>query len=901
MTVQTQRAAFEDPLDDLTVKGVRQDGRETQLDLQIKNKLTFTEKDSDWVDVLKRASDTFFKQTFDPAVHRIGVGIGTYNSLVDQHYQSVLTWATYSTDGQNFRERIEKGDYSNQHKRAFVGTIGTVVAAHLERDLTDDELWRFLSVFVIIHFDFQSGENSRDAANVIDRLMGALRPETRSQAPRIWEHLVAKAGELIPAGGGSTRATLLIQLVNAGLDVGSAPSFLKDIAALQRESARALDDIKSHIHDLRLHRTEAYQQVREALTDGRFVQIDGEPGTGKSALLKELAEEYRRDGSVLVLKDSRIQAGGWAAHAHLWGISADLPTLLRELGCAGSSVLFIDGIDKIVNPAIQLTVNDLLKTIAFGEALSHWRIVVTVREQNLRHLETWIDPDALKKLPLRTIGVKVLDERELDIVATRFPRLRPLLNQSGNAEVILRRPFFLDAMLSLAGREGKDQLPATEVELLQLWWSLGASDRPDFSSAQYRRNLLIDLAERLVAAPNSPLTINGLTPEVISELKSAGILRDKDLGHSVIFTHDIYEEWVLCQLLIRQAADLAGFLKKHAEPDALARPVQLLGTFMLETKSSADHWKALCDNTGDASLRPVWQRTILTSCLQSTRATQLLQAASDYLLENNGERLKKMLTALATIEVVPNPIFLDEKLTPDIEPADRPEYANHFAEPKGSTWVRFLDWLVPLVPTLPRELIPNFLPVFATWQTTFAGKNVRHCLRIGQLAYLWLVEAEEANHPKAYKDRREPFGQALTGNEIENSLRSLFLSSVGDLPKLVMEYLRNKVEDKVRLHLFRKEILRNCGALVQHLPTDLVDFVLNAFLEKPGDRVKSIGGYPDHLMRELGVAEDSHFYPPSPLQLPFLALLNCHKAEGLRLIRAVCNHSISVWRWGVRA
>ena len=302
--VQTQRAAFGGPLDDVSVTGVHQDGCATQIDLQIKNKLTFTEDNEECADVLKRAWDTFAKVGFDPVVHRIGVGIGTYNARVDQHYQSVLTWATYSTDGQHFRERIEKGDYSHKDKQAFVGSVRTVIAWHLGRNLTDDELWRFLAAFVIIHFDFQSGENSRDAANVVDRLKGLLTPENRSQAARIWEHLVAKAGELIPAGGGATRATLLEQLTREGFTVGSGPSFLKDIAALQRESARALGNINSHIHGLRLHRTDAYQEVREALTDGRFVQIDGEPGTGKSALLKELAEECRRDGPVLVFKDT---------------------------------------------------------------------------------------------------------------------------------------------------------------------------------------------------------------------------------------------------------------------------------------------------------------------------------------------------------------------------------------------------------------------------------------------------------------------------------------------------------------------------------------------------------------------------------------------------------------------
>ena len=91
------------------------------------------------------------------------------------------------------------------------------------------------------------------------------------------------------------------------------------------------------------------------------------------------------------------------------------------------------------------------------------------------------------------------------------------LRQSGNTDVILRRPFFLDAILSLAGRERQDQLPATEVELLKLWWDLGGSDRADFSPAQHRRNVLMQLAERLVAVPNSALAINDLSPEVIAD------------------------------------------------------------------------------------------------------------------------------------------------------------------------------------------------------------------------------------------------------------------------------------------------------------------------------------------------------------------------------------------------
>ena len=147
--------------------------------------------------------------------------------------------------------------------------------------------------------------------------------------------------------------------------------FGKTFIFCNEKSERALADIKSHIQGLRLHRAEAYQKVREALTEARFVQINGEPGTGKSALLKEVAEECARNGPASSGKDSRIHPRGWAAHAHILGVSNDVVVLLREFACAGEPILFIDGIDKITDPASQLTVNDLLKAVATKFALLH--------------------------------------------------------------------------------------------------------------------------------------------------------------------------------------------------------------------------------------------------------------------------------------------------------------------------------------------------------------------------------------------------------------------------------------------------------------------------------------------------------------------------------------------------
>jgi ABC-type cobalamin/Fe3+-siderophores transport system ATPase subunit len=896
--VLTQRAAFGEPLDDVIVNGILEDGRPTKLSLQVKSTLTFTENDVEWIAVLGQAWATFMSGTFNAAQDRLGIAISSYNARADKYYQSVLSWAAHSPNGHNFAQRIMRKDFSHKDQRAFVAATRKILSSHARMAVDNDALWRFLSVFRILHFDFDTGDTSRDAAGALDRIRHCLPIEQRGQAAAIWTHLIAEAGEITPAGGGASRESLAARLQNAGLPSGSGATFWRDIQAIAQESKRACASIKGDIHGLRLNRTVAYEQVQEALRTARFVQIDGEPGSGKSALLKQLAEEAAQFGAVFLLKDSRIQPRGWAAHAGQLGLSGDLIGLMSELGTIAESILFIDGIDKVNDPASQLTVNDLVRAVASESALASWKILVTVREQNLDHIATWLDPDALRRLPVRSVTMSPLSSDELSVVSAEFPRLRPLLLEPGNTDVILRRPFFLEAILSLSGRERTTSLPATEVELFQLWWELGGADQPSFTPAQHRRNVLISLAERLIEAPNSAISIRDLPPEPLEDLKSAGVVRDKQLGHSVTFTHDIFEEWALCEWLVGKLPNIPSALKASKEPQGLIRPVQLLGSYELETNSTETEWQRLYEELADDSLRPVWQRAVLTSCLRSTRTTEILGKLASYLHQNNDDALKKLLNALQTLEVVPNTTFLDEAAIPNLEPEERVYLAHTAAWPKLLTWIRFLDWYLSHAGEPAPSLIPDILPVFSTWQSACAGQNIRHCQRIGEIAHGWLAEFEAALHAESFQDLRDPFGINFDRDverDLEGAIRTLFLSSAGDVTDLVAAYLDAKAKDRLR-HMYREKILAASATIARSLPKQLVDYIIAGFFVHPKDSERQ-RGYSSLLNDELGIEGHQSFYPASPYQPPFLLLLRQHEDEGLRLVKAICNHSVDVWQW----
>lgn len=810
-SIRTQRGELDAPLDDIVLTGVTNDGAPTALHLQITNKLSFTANDEKWIDVLQRAWDTFKTDDFDPLHMRFGVGIGRYSGRADDHYQSVLSWARYSDSADDFFLRIEKKDFSSEAKIAFVQTIRDALTAHAGRAPASEELWGFLKCIVIIHFDFQTVEVSRDAEATRDRLRSLFVDDPESRARQVWDHLIAQAGRIIPVGGSLDRGALRQRMRSEGFTLAEPSAARRSaLLAVDQESKRALAEIKTDIAGLRLHRHAASTALRKALDTARFIQLIGEPGAGKSALLKEFAEESANLGPVFVLKDARIQPRGWAALANVLGIRADCIEVLTDLAGAGEPILFIDGIDKITDPAVQITVNDILRTIAATPRLSDWKVVVTVREQNLRHLETWLDTAVLNALPLASITVESLGRDELQTVGAYFPRLKPLLAQ-GSIDVILHRPFFLNALLTLGGQNSDAAAPATEAALLQLWWSLGGTDQTNFALAQEQRDVLIALGERLARSPGSAITLGGLSASAIERLVIAGVLRSVELGHSVVFAHDIFEEWALCETLIRHRPDIVSFLRDSGEAQSLIRPLQLLGTYLLETEAT-ETWERLIAEVATSGLRPVWQRAVLLSCLQSTRATALLGTLAPYLLAENAQALRKLMLALRTIEVVPNRQFLNETETPHVDPADRPKFANLTAKPRITAWIRFLDWLVPQVSSLPPSIVPDVLPIFSGWQDLCAGQNVRHCREIGALAGGWLEEVERDLHPDNFADHRKPFGLSLSYEEdqkLEKSLRAIFLGSAAENPELIRAYLVGKTQTERHQHIYRDAIMES--------------------------------------------------------------------------------------------
>lgn len=142
-------------------------------------------------------------------------------------------------------------------------------------------------------FDFESP--GAVSTLLVEALAKASLPVLeRNRHHELWSALVEKALSYDADGGEITRAELVKCLTHErGLNVVAGRGMALARQRFAAHSAATLAAIDDRIAGIALDRSSTVEAIAKALDVGRFVEIVGNSGSGKSALLKALAEEER--------------------------------------------------------------------------------------------------------------------------------------------------------------------------------------------------------------------------------------------------------------------------------------------------------------------------------------------------------------------------------------------------------------------------------------------------------------------------------------------------------------------------------------------------------------------------------------------------------------------------------
>jgi ATPase family associated with various cellular activities (AAA) len=414
--VAVQQDRQGEPMDDVIVDSDAA-GERYRLSLQVKRSVTVSASNADFQNIITKAVETCAKSGFRRGLDRYGfiaraVGEDRFQSL-----QRIIERAKASTTGAEFDARFRAGGESSKADIALRNELaGLIKPADAAAEAA------FYRDFVAHRLDgFEPGDDrftdlrnrlttisaNADGSGLADILCRQVR--LGEGAAKVW-----------------TRPSLIVDLRTLH-PLTVAPTYADDTRILQEAARHAIADIRSDIGGVEIARDRLLETAERAVDSHVFSNISGLPGCGKSVVLKRYAERAMAAGPILLLKSDRLQGTSWRTYANALGLRHQSEVeILAELGAGGAAILFIDGIDRIKQEERGI-VTDLLRAIETEKALSHWRILVTSRDQGLEVLRSWIPSSLYAATGVGNVAVGTLDEGEAEALAAQRPELHALL------------------------------------------------------------------------------------------------------------------------------------------------------------------------------------------------------------------------------------------------------------------------------------------------------------------------------------------------------------------------------------------------------------------------------------------------------------------------------------------
>ncbi len=391
--VSFQRGASGFPMDDVIVSGVDGQGQRATLEIQAKRTLTFTASDETFGDVVALACHAAQQPEFNASRHELAVALARTSTKIEQYIQVVLRWARDYQDVASFFQRLNQRGAAHQAMRDFVlGFRDNMRAAGMSND--EASVKRILSRFQVLAFDLES-PGSLSLMYARERCSSALHASEFSRAAELWDTLAQIALEVDAAGGDLDSESLRQRIAERNFRLAGDRRLYQVKQRLAESADHALSAIKTTVCGVRLDRAVVAAQAELALEKGRYLEIRGSGGVGKSAVLKEIALTAQIESRVIVLAPDRTPSGGWSALQSQIGCDFTARELLVDLAGDGGATLFIDGIDRFEDPGQRHTIADLLTEAANVPGVC---VIATARSDFDSDARSWMPDQAIERL-----------------------------------------------------------------------------------------------------------------------------------------------------------------------------------------------------------------------------------------------------------------------------------------------------------------------------------------------------------------------------------------------------------------------------------------------------------------------------------------------------------------------
>jgi len=697
--------------------------------------------------------------------------------------------------------------------------------------------------------------------------------------------------------------------------------YIPEVQMIKEISQQSLGQVLKTINGFELYRPTLHSEFEEKLNSGRFIQITGLSGTGKSVLLRQIAESKANDLPFLFIKSNQLTgSNNWLEYLSRVGLpSFSISEWLISLEAVGGvPIVFIDGIDRVSENSKPI-VEDLIRTIFNDHDLTNWKIVTTLRDTGLEPLKVWMG-DLLKNTNIQIINIDLLNDDECLALAQQTPSIQKLLFSDNKVKEIIRRPFFAKVLTSL---KANDFEPESELELINAWWKRGGFNE-NGQAIYNRQDFLKKLSELKSQNLSNSVKRRDIHPiDALDSLEVDGIIHVNSKSSTVDFIHDIFYEWSLLYLLLEEEHNWLDKIESFGQPPYISRVVELLA----QREFIDDQWVNHLANPKFKELRSQWLRAWVIGPIGHPKFIELNGRYTQALQEKDFDLFNKLLTWFQAEKTKANPIFLEQP--------DKLQLAIQYSWPSDAfLWRTLLEYVLKLIPNTQHQLYPQILKSFEIWQ--YAGIHApsnQMSKMILDVSIDWLLEISQ-------KERANDWGEIVNLKDFKFSLINLILVSIQSNPTYTERYLKFLLSEPELSREIFKHIVGASSLISQHHPKLLADLTLKFLLDElPKEHIEreerehqrthqyfqELLAKPEeertkeeqlkidrralffhqapyqqiqnHDWENLSIKYESRqFYPSSPLKEPFFSLLTHSEETGLQLIRDLSNHAIQAWK-----
>lgn len=382
--------------------------------------------------------------------------------------------------------------------------------------------------------------------------------------------------------------------------------------------------------------------IRDFLnSDNQILIIDGEAGSGKSALVKQSTKQYSDDISVLfAFKSTDMDVDNKLKFLNLYG-SMTISEVLDVYSEANNRVLYIDAAEKYFVLENQHIFEDMLADFIHAD----WKVILTIRTAYMESLHNTL----LNHFKVQNYHINLINHEQLlnlsNTYGFKIPQDRQLID-------ILGAPFYLGLYLALDDLDKEEMMDLTkEVFEKKIWEDIIRCNKKQKMNMPTRReSVILDITMHMIQNESYVYTIQATDDhEALSALEQNGVLIQTDDSREYYLSHDVFEELVANHIFKGQYRNNI-FNKEFFKTFSPSLRIRKLFRAWLADFASIDEEKhnIIFQILNYDDINEIWKNEVLLTVISTESLKDVYYKITSNMLDTNYEMLKKIAFLINT-------------------------------------------------------------------------------------------------------------------------------------------------------------------------------------------------------------------------------------------------------------